>query len=235
MAEPIRRGRALWQIVGSRIVALRGALAVVIQVAVVLDDYWSDDLQLADLMVEQESDGLAQGVSLDPDGGVRFVVPPGLARYGKDSRTYFTRVRTPGGLVLYSNCRDDCSAHLLPQEVNPPDFWSRLLRPGKPIAVAGGRSLSVRGTKVFVEVAILDDHERVMRPRPAAGADGSSGDAHVADARLRARRHADLRAPRAEARRTGGARRPRGSTRSTPPTPSTWPACRRRSGTSAPP
>lgn len=161
MTEGARRGRALWRVIGSRIV-LFAALAVVIQVGIVVADYWFDDLQLADLMVEWESDALAKGVSLDPSGDLRFAVPAGLSRYDEGSRSYFARVRTPEGTILYSNCRDDCSSHLLPQEVNPPDFWSRLLRPGKPIAVAGGRSFAVNGRKAFVEVAILDDHERVM-------------------------------------------------------------------------
>lgn len=137
-------------------------LAIVIQVTVVLADYYFDDLQLAALMVERESDALAHGVGVDATGGLVFTLPAGTSRYGMASETYFARVRTPAGSILYSNCRDGCTAHLLPQEVNPPDFWSRLLRPGKPIAVAGGRSFDVHGQKAFVEVAILDDHEHVM-------------------------------------------------------------------------
>ena len=161
MVKPTRRGRPLWQVIGSRIFMF-AALAMVIQVAVVLVDYGFDDLKLAALMVERESDGLAKGVGVDQAGRLGYAVPLRLARYGTGSRAYFARVRTPGGLIIYSNCDDRCASHFLPQEVNPPDFWSRLLRPGKPIAVAGGRSFEVDGVEVFIEVAILDDHERVM-------------------------------------------------------------------------
>ena len=136
-------------------------VAMAVQVAVVLVDYYFDDPKLASLMIEGETDALARGVSLGPDGP-GYALPRGMKRYQGSSDDYFTRVRTPEGRVVYSNCEASCALHLLPQEVNPPDLWSRLLRRGKPIAVAGGQSFDVQGAKIFVEVAVLDDHERVM-------------------------------------------------------------------------
>jgi signal transduction histidine kinase len=159
MAEP-GPPPSLSRVIASRIMLFAG-LAMVIQVVVVLADYYFDDTQLAAMMIERESRALAQGVSVDADR-LRFHVPSGLKRYAKATGDYFTRVRTPEGTVIYTNCDASCGTHLLPPEVHPPDLWSRLLRPGKPIEVAGGQSFDIGGRKVFIEVAVLDDHERVM-------------------------------------------------------------------------
>jgi len=160
MAEPRAKPPALSRIIGSRII-LFAFLAMVVQVIVVLADYYFDDTQLAALMIQSESRALLKGLSVD-HGTLRYTVPAGLKRYQRSSGDYFARVRTPEGSVIYSNCDASCATHLLPQEVHPPDLWSRLLRPGKPIAVAGGRSFDLDGAKVFIEIAVLDDHERVM-------------------------------------------------------------------------
>ncbi len=160
MAEPTARPPALSRIIGSRIIAF-AFLAMVVQVVVVLADYYFDDAQLATLMIQSESGALLKGLSIE-QGVLHYAVPARLKRYGGSSGDYFARVRTPEGSVIYSNCDASCAHHLLPQEVHPPDLWSRLLRPGKPIAVAGGRSFVMDGAKVFIEIAVLDDHERVM-------------------------------------------------------------------------
>jgi len=160
MAEPTTKPPALSRIIGSRIIAF-AFLAMVVQVVVVLADYYFDDAQLATLMIQSESGALLKGLSIE-QGVLHYAVPARLKRYGGSSGDYFARVRTPEGSVIYSNCDASCAHHLLPQEVHPPDLWSRLLRPGKPIAVAGGRSFVMDGAKVFIEIAVLDDHERVM-------------------------------------------------------------------------
>ena len=160
MPERLRRPQSLARIIGLRII-LFALFAMAVQVAVVLADYYSDDPKLASLMIEGETEALAKGVSVGR-GGMSYTVPRGLRRYQGSSGDYFARVRTPEGRVVYTNCDASCALHLLPQEVNPPDLWSRLLRRGKPIAVAGGRSFDIQSGKIFVEVAVLDDHERVM-------------------------------------------------------------------------
>ncbi len=160
MAKLKGRPRTLSQILARRI-ALFACLAMAVEVAVVFIDYYFDDAQLSALMVESETRALSAGVKSSGQG-LYFRLPMTLNRYSGPGRDYFARVRSPQGQVIYSNCDSSCVLHLLPQEVNPPDLWSRLLRPGKPIAVAGGRSFDIDGKKIFVEVAVLDDHERVM-------------------------------------------------------------------------
>ncbi|MCW6512810.1 sensor histidine kinase [Lichenifustis flavocetrariae] len=160
MPEQVRRPSSLTRIIGARILVF-ALLAMVVQVAVVLADYYFDNPKLASLMIQGESEALLKGVSLSADG-LTYTVPRGMKRYQGSNGDYFVRVRTPEGRVVYSNCDASCALHLLPQEVNPPDLWSRLLRRGKPIAVAGGQSFDLGGAKIFIEVAVLDDQERVM-------------------------------------------------------------------------
>ena len=160
MPERLRKLPSLARIIGLRII-LFALLAMAVQVAVVLADYYFDNPKLASLMIEGETAALVRGVSVGPNG-LSYTVPRGMKRYRGSNGDYFTRVRTPEGRVVYTNCDASCSLHLLPQEINPPDLWSRLLRRGKPIAVAGGQSFDIQGGKIFVEVALLDDHERVM-------------------------------------------------------------------------
>ena len=160
MSETVRASPPLSRIIGSRVLVF-ALLAMVVQVVVVMADYYFDDTQLGALMIEGESGALLNGASMSPDG-LAFTLPAGMKRYKTTSGDYFARVRTPEGRVVFTNCDASCATHLMPPEVHPPDLWSRLLRPGKPIAVAGGRSFGVNGAKVFIEVAVLDDHERVM-------------------------------------------------------------------------
>ena len=160
MDEPVKRPASLSRILARRI-AVFALLAMVVQVAVVFADYYFDDARLAALMIESEATKLGKGVTGEA-GGLEYRLPAGLRRYANQQGDYFARIRSAQGGVIYSNCDASCVLHLLPAQVNPPDFWSRLLRSGKPIAVAGGRSFEVGGTRVFVEVAVLDDHERVM-------------------------------------------------------------------------
>ena len=134
---------------------------MLVQVTVVFVDYYFDDARLAALMIESEASRLVHGVTGAP-GELTYRLPGGLKRYSRPEGDYFARIRTAQGDVVYSNCDESCAQHLLPAQVNPPDFWSRLLRAGKPIAVAGGRSFDTPAGRVFIEVAVLDDHEKVM-------------------------------------------------------------------------
>lgn len=133
---------SLSQILARR-VALFALLAMLVQVTVVFVDYYFDDARLAALMIESEASRLVHGVTGAP-GELTYRLPGGLKRYSRPEGDYFARIRTAQGDVVYSNCDESCAQHLLPAQVNPPDFWSRLLRAGKPIAVAGGRSFDTR-------------------------------------------------------------------------------------------
>ena len=161
MSEGTKAAATLSRTIAMRII-LFAALAMLIQAVVIITHYYSDNARLAALMIERESGAIAEGVVLK-DGHLAYLLPPSLNRYTESDSGYFTRIRTPEGEVIYSDCDSSCGSRLLPQQISPPDFWSRLLRPGKPLAVAGGRSLDIAGHKVFVEVAVIDDHESVMR------------------------------------------------------------------------
>lgn len=143
-------------------IALFAVLAMLVQAVVLFTRYYFDNPQLATMIVDQETRALAAGLRVT-SGEETFVLPPDLHRYTRADAGYFTRIRTPEGHIIYSDCDASCEEHLLPREVSPPDVWSRLLRPDKPLAVAGGEKFQIGGVPVLVEVAVLDDHQKVMR------------------------------------------------------------------------
>jgi len=142
-------------------IALFAALAMAIQAALVFADYYFDNKQLATLMIERETAELSKGFERRHDEAP-YKLPHDLHRYGIRGGFYITRIRTPSGQILYTNCDARCDNHLLPQEVNPPDLWSRMLSDGKPLAVAGGKTYEIHGDKIFVEIAILHDSDGIM-------------------------------------------------------------------------
>jgi signal transduction histidine kinase len=154
------KARTLVHIVALRI-GLFAGLAMAVQAFVIFADYYFDNPQLANLMVEHETERLAKGIH-HGDVSVLYILPEGLMRYRLPDPSYLTRIRTSAGEVLYTNCRTQCDQHLLPVEIHPPDFWYRMLSAGKPITVAGGRAFGMGDNKIVVEVAILDDEQRVM-------------------------------------------------------------------------
>lgn len=156
----MRKARTLVHLVVLRI-GLFAGLAMTVQAVVIFADYYFDNARLANLMVEHETERLSRGISQE-SAGSHFALPDGLKRYSLPDRSYLARIRTSGGEVLYTNCRTDCGQHLLPPEVNPPDFWYRMISAGKPITVVGGRTFGSADRKLIVEVAILDDEQRVM-------------------------------------------------------------------------
>ncbi|MCX5517434.1 HAMP domain-containing sensor histidine kinase [Kaistia defluvii] len=136
-------------------------VAMAAQLVIVFADYYFDDSELGSLMIERETALLAQGISRQ-DGRWRFELPESDGGFGPDSPTRVARIRTADGTRIFSNCGDQCREHLLPEEIDPPDRWTRLLSQGKPIAVAGGRSVRIDGQQVIIEIAILDRNEAVM-------------------------------------------------------------------------
>jgi signal transduction histidine kinase len=144
-----------WRIVFFAIIAMAA------QVVIVFADYYFDNSELGSLMIERETALLAQGVS-EQDGRWTFRLPEGIEGYGPGSATRLARIRAVDGGMIFSNCGTQCLLHLLPEEVDPPDRWTRLLGQGKPIAVAGGRSVWIDGKQIIIEIAILDRNEAVM-------------------------------------------------------------------------
>ncbi|AWM28661.1 sensor histidine kinase [Sinorhizobium fredii] len=159
-----KRTPSLIGIVARRIVAF-SLLAMVLQIGVVFADYWFDDDKLSVLMLQQETETLSRVITTQ-DGLLRYKPDHELReRYlelnGRAGAIY-VRVRTASGSVLFSNCTAECAEHFLPLSVNAPNFWKRLIEPGKPFSVAGGQSFERNGESVIVELAILKDPNGFM-------------------------------------------------------------------------
>ncbi|MCJ8144703.1 HAMP domain-containing histidine kinase [Ancylobacter sp. A5.8] len=151
-----RRSRPLGRLVGARIV-LFASLAMLAQLATVLWQYGRDPDNLGRLMLEQETQALAAGLS-ETNGRLGYELPSGLAdRYDVHGSGYVARVRTASGVVLFSHCDAACTDHFLPLDVNPPSFWLRRIAVGYPISIAGGRTVQIGERPVFIEIAITGD------------------------------------------------------------------------------
>ncbi len=164
-AAPIAGGRGRHTALGvllARRIAFFAILAMILQLVVVFAHYYGDDGELPRLFVEEETERLAAGVGLD-GSSLLFDLPAALAaRYGHDSAGYAARLRTADGAVLYSTCDDECEEHFLPLDLRPPTFWLRMLKAGRPLSLAGGRTFTIAGTDVLVEVVTLDDPADVV-------------------------------------------------------------------------
>lgn len=133
-----------------------------LQVIIVFTEYYRDNANLARLMVEAEASRLVAGFTY-ADGTLRYELPKAMERYATPGGPYLARIRTSSGTILFSNCDQACSQHLLPADINPPDFWLRRLALGKPIVVVGGRSFELaEGRRVLVELAVLGDPQGVV-------------------------------------------------------------------------
>ncbi|OCP15489.1 MULTISPECIES: HAMP domain-containing sensor histidine kinase [unclassified Ensifer] len=155
---------SLISIVARRIVAF-SLLAMAIQIGVVFADYWFDDDKLTVLMLQQETEILATAIRLR-DGVISYefsreLSERYLAPHDRDG-SIFLRVRTEPGTLLYSNCTTECAEHFLPLDLDAPNFWKRLISPGKPFSVAGGQSFERDGATVLIELAILKDPNGFM-------------------------------------------------------------------------
>ncbi|MDQ0474293.1 ATP-binding protein [Labrys wisconsinensis] len=155
MADAARRSPSLTRIVALRI-TLFAILAAAVQAAMVFADYYFRDDRLAVMMIQSETEALAAGVT-GVRGRLAYSLPTGLERYGPLDSNYVARIRTASGQILYTDCDRRCDDNLLPPAVDPPELWSRRLNRGKPIAVAGGRSFTIGGEVLFVEIGIRDD------------------------------------------------------------------------------
>ena len=135
---------------------------MIAQLAGIFWEYSSDDQTLERYVIEMETEALAQGVSVR-NGRAAFELPQDLrARYGVADSGYVVRVRTADGAPLHSNCDRACDAHFPPLYVKQLVFWMRQVKPGEPLQVAGGRVVVEKPEPVMIEIAIVDDRERVM-------------------------------------------------------------------------
>lgn len=161
MTGAVRRERPLIRLVGGQIVVY-ALLAMGLQLIFVFTEYYRDDAELARLVVESEATRLAAGL-VPTEGMLQYDLPEEANRYAGPRGAYLAKIRTASGTVLFSNCDQLCSQRLLPAELDPPDFWLRQLRPGKPLWVVGGRSFHMAsGEHILVELAVLGDPQSVL-------------------------------------------------------------------------
>jgi signal transduction histidine kinase len=138
------------------------AMAMLAQLAFVWAEYWSNDQELGHLAIEHESSALAAGI-IQNENELSFDLPEELrSRYGGDDSGYFARIRTGSGKILFSNCDAECSQRFLPLNLDPPTFWMKQIRPGKPLSVAGGTVVDQGSEPVLVEVAMIGDKHSVL-------------------------------------------------------------------------
>ncbi|WP_027997703.1 sensor histidine kinase [Sinorhizobium arboris] len=158
-----RANPSLIGIVARRVIAF-SLLAMILQIGVVFADYWFDDDELSVLMLQEETETLSAAIAKQ-DGEVTFEPDHGVReryRVREGPGAIYIRVRTASGRVLFSNCSSECSDHFLPLAVDAPNFWKRLIAPGKPFSVAGGQSFERYGETVLVELAVLKDPNGFM-------------------------------------------------------------------------
>ncbi|GLK82406.1 sensor histidine kinase [Ancylobacter defluvii] len=146
----------------ARRIILFALLAMLAQLIIVLVQYASDPANLSRLMLERETQTLAEGFSKN-NTALRYELPQELReRYGVEGSGYAARVRTPSGVILFSRCGATCTEHFLPLELNPPTFWLRTLADGYPLSFAGGRTVDIEGQRAFIEIAIEGDPQGAL-------------------------------------------------------------------------
>ncbi|KWV42885.1 histidine kinase [Rhizobium altiplani] len=146
----------------TRRIAFFAVLAMFLQLCVIFSDYYWNVGELSRLFVEQETERLASGITVD-EKGARYQLPDNVKqRYQERSSGYVARIRNATGAIVFESCDDACENRFLPADVNPPDFWQRSLKPGKPLALVGGRAFVVGNQRFVIDVATIDDPQNVV-------------------------------------------------------------------------
>ncbi|MBX5101426.1 two-component sensor histidine kinase [Rhizobium lentis] len=145
----------------TRRIAFFAMVAMLVQLAVVFSDYYWNVGELSRLYVEQETERLASGVG-GRDGAVTYRLPAAVGRrYAHPQTGYVARIRDGRGHLIFESCDDACESRFLSAEVNPPDFWLRTIKPGKPLTLVGGRAFQIGEQRILVDVATVDDPENL--------------------------------------------------------------------------
>lgn len=171
-----RRRKRLAGLVARRILIF-ALLAMLLQVAQIFARYWFDDQELGYILIERETATIAASIhrvagvlAIDPKASVlsRYTGivdeadDAGLMHDDAELANHlppatFVRIRTEEGRPIYSNCGEECEEHFLPPLEDAPDYWHRMIEPGKPLSVAGGRAFVIDGERVLIDVAVLHD------------------------------------------------------------------------------
>ena len=169
----MRRDGSLIALVAKRILAF-AILAMLLQTGVVFADYWFDDSELGRLFIEHETERIAEAYHAGAETGRSFPSKELTERYDLTAARpdaeaehftpgYWMRLRSADGRLIFTNCGQECMEHFLPVEVNPPDFWSRTIVPGKPLTLVGGRTVGFHdGTTLVVDFASIGDPEHLV-------------------------------------------------------------------------
>ena len=156
-----RNRPTLGTIVAKRI-AFFAVLAMLVQLAVVISDYYWNTGELSRLYVEQETQRLSEGIFVDRDT-VRYQLPQTIRdRYRQDGAGYLARIRSANGTLLFESCDPACEDRFLPVDIDRPDFWLRSLKSGKPLTLVGGRAFFIGGQRFLIDVATLGDPQEVV-------------------------------------------------------------------------
>jgi signal transduction histidine kinase len=143
-------------------IAFFAILAMLVQLAVVISDYYWNVGELSRLYVEQETERLSEGISVET-GNVRYELPETIRdRYRQDGDGYLARIRAADGTLVFESCDAACEDRFLPKDIDTPDFWLRSLKPGKPLTLVGGRAFLIGDQRFLVDVATLGDPQEVV-------------------------------------------------------------------------
>lgn len=146
----------------ARRIAFFAVLAMVLQLAVIFSDYYWNVGELSRLFVEQETERLASGIAVT-DASVSYELPENVRlRYQHGQTGYLARIRDTNGMLVFESCDDACESRFLPPDANPPDFWLRSLKPGKPLTLVGGRAFTAGNQRFVVDVATIGDPQDVV-------------------------------------------------------------------------
>ena len=143
-------------------IAFFAIFAMLVQLVVVISDYYWNVGELSRLYVEQETERLSKGVSIE-NGSVRYELPETIRdRYRQDGDGYLARIRAADGTLVFETCDAACEDRFLPKDIDRPDFWLRSLKPGKPLTLVGGRAFFIGDQRFLIDVATLGDPQEVV-------------------------------------------------------------------------
>lgn len=143
-------------------IAFFAILAMLVQLVVVISDYYWNVGELSRLYVEQETERLSKGISVE-NGNVRYELPETIRdRYRQDGDGYLARIRAADGTLVFKSCDAACEDRFLPKDIDRPDFWLRSLKPGKPLTLVGGRAFFIGDQRFLIDVATLGDPQEVV-------------------------------------------------------------------------
>lgn len=143
-------------------IAFFAILAMLVQLVVIISDYYWNVGELSRLYVEQETERLSEGISVE-NGNVRYELPETIRdRYRQDGDGYLARIRAADGTLVFETCDAACEDRFLPKDIDRPDFWLRSLKPGKPLTLVGGRAFFIGDQRFLIDVATLGDPQEVV-------------------------------------------------------------------------